>query len=303
MIDFMELKELQKTIQNVTAWQKEVAPVVNAGVKELAQASVNAAGYSKTLMSAVSLSLQSYDFHELSRIYNNAVRTYTSPMVQDAIKVASSISMPEYKSMLTEATQVAKMLRALLSEDLLAQVKAIASSISAIDTEFIVNAGDYAVLDEVDFSDDNSLIPDGKSYSEEELNQELREQIELVKKEKQPLREKFEHLKQKLWLVLLVLQIVLTIPDIPQKIQFYRDLISTASEIQEEASIICFTIKERAYLRESAASDAPKIIVLPYDTALEIVKDIPRWYQVKYVDENGVEYIGWISKISVETGE
>lgn len=303
MIDYMELKELQKTIQNVTAWQKEVAPVMNAGVKGLVQASVNAAGYSKALMSAVSLSLQSSHVYELAQIYNNAVRTYSSPMIQDAIRVAKSLSMPEYKEMLTEATQVAKLLRAMLSEDLLAQVRAIASSISTFDAEYIANAGDYAVLDEVDFSEDNSLIYDGKSYSEEELNQELHRQIELVKKEKQPLREKYEHLKQKLWLVLLVLQIVLTIPDVPQKIQFYKELVWTASEIQEETSKICFTIKECAYLRESAASDAPKIIVLPYDTALEIVKDIPRWYLVKYVDENGVEYIGWISKISVETGE
>lgn len=32
----------------------------------------------------------------------------------------------------------------------------------------------------------------------------------------------------------------------------------------------------------------------------EIIDDIPRWYRVKYDAGGGEEYLGWISKISVE---
>lgn len=59
-------------------------------------------------------------------------------------------------------------------------------------------------------------------------------------------------------------------------------------------------IKERSILREEASSTAARIRYLPYDTPLEIISDIPRWYQVTYTDENGSEITGWISKISVE---
>ena len=54
-------------------------------------------------------------------------------------------------------------------------------------------------------------------------------------------------------------------------------------------------------MREEASSTAARILYLPYDTPLEIIADIPRWYQVKYTKEDGTEIIGWISKISVET--
>ena len=45
------------------------------------------------------------------------------------------------------------------------------------------------------------------------------------------------------------------------------------------------------------------IIGIAYKTYLEIIEDAPRWYKVKFINENGDEIIGWISKISVEIGQ
>lgn len=56
-------------------------------------------------------------------------------------------------------------------------------------------------------------------------------------------------------------------------------------------------------LRQEANSKSKVLQDLPYDTRLEIVDEIPRWYQVRYVDETGKEITGWISKISVESDE
>lgn len=56
-------------------------------------------------------------------------------------------------------------------------------------------------------------------------------------------------------------------------------------------------------MRETANAKGKIIVSIPYDSALEIIDDIPRWYQVKYIDDVGNEYSGWISKICVEKGE
>ena len=93
----------------------------------------------------------------------------------------------------------------------------------------------------------------------------------------------------------------MTLPDVPEKIEFYCNTVAQIQEIYEEKSHICYTIKEQSILRKEANSTAARILYLPYDTPLEIIADIPRWYQVKYTKEDGTEIIGWISKISVET--
>nr|WP_243423764.1 SH3 domain-containing protein [Anaerotignum lactatifermentans] len=63
---------------------------------------------------------------------------------------------------------------------------------------------------------------------------------------------------------------------------------------------MCYTIKEKSYLRAEANAKSKILATLVYDTELEILEDIPRWYKVKYIDETGVETEGWISKISIE---
>ena len=91
------------------------------------------------------------------------------------------------------------------------------------------------------------------------------------------------------------------LPQLPETVDYYRNVVSQIEQVVLQKSQICFTIKEKAFLREEPNSKAKRVVTLPYDTPLEIIETIPRWYQVKYIDENGVEIIGWISKISVET--
>ena len=115
------------------------------------------------------------------------------------------------------------------------------------------------------------------------------------------MRERFEALQQKLWLLLLVFNLIMFLPQLPETVDYYRNVVSQIEQVVLQKSQICFTIKEKAFLREEPNSKAKRVVTLPYDTPLEIIETIPRWYQVKYIDENGVEIIGWISKISVET--
>ena len=92
-------------------------------------------------------------------------------------------------------------------------------------------------------------------------------------------------------------------PQIPETLDFYNHAVSEITAMIQQTNQICYTIRDRSYLRETANAEGKIIISIPYDSALEIIDDIPRWYQVKYNDDDGNEYSGWISKISVEKGE
>ena len=150
---------------------------------------------------------------------------------------------------------------------------------------------------------EGSITFDGVEYTPEELTRELSSQVDSAKKPDLTLREKFEQLQKKMWLLFMLLNLLMAIPDIPEKVEFYSKVITELRITASQQSRICFTIKERAILREEPNSKARRILTLPYDTPLEIVEIIPRWYQVKYTNETGEETIAWISKISVETEE
>ena len=196
--------------------------------------------------------------------------------------------------------QFAEALKLYNSPTVIEQMQYISSAFAPkIDPELIEAAASLD-LSEFRLEDNNSLSFAGVQYTPEALHCELEKQVEIAKKEKGTLREKFEELKKKLWLVLLLLSLISHLPDIPEKVELYHEMVSQALEIAREKDCICFTIKEKNYLREEPNSNAAVILVLKYDTPLEILEDIPRWYQVKYTDESGLETIGWISKISVE---
>lgn len=63
---------------------------------------------------------------------------------------------------------------------------------------------------------------------------------------------------------------------------------------------MCYTTREKSYIRSKADAKSKILATLVYDTELEILEDIPRWYKVKCTDETGTEIEGWISQISVE---
>ena len=198
------------------------------------------------------------------------------------------------------ANQMAKILKMYQTSSFASQMNCILEQLASLDTTLLEKARqfDWSL---VEISDDDVISFDGVDYTPEELNAELNSEVAIVQKDKLTLREKVEWLEKKLWLLLMILNMLMTLPDVPEKIEFYCDTVAQIQEIYEEKHHICFTIKEQSILRKEANSNAARILYLPYDTPLEIIADIPRWYQVKYTDSEGIETIGWISKISVET--
>ena len=186
------------------------------------------------------------------------------------------------------------------SPTIVEQMKFIASAFPDLMDQKLIEAAVSVDLSELQIQENDILSYNGVQYTPDALHSELEQQVALAKSDKASLRARFEELKQKLWLVLLLLNLILLLPDIPEKVEFYHEIVSQALDITREKSRICFTINERSYLREDPNSGARIILVLRYDTPLEILDDIPRWYKVKYTREDGSEEVGWISKISVD---
>lgn len=198
--------------------------------------------------------------------------------------------------------RLSETLEAYQSAPLLRQMEQALSHIPAIDPEL------FEFAKKIDWSDfrfceDGSITFDGTTYAPEKLSDELATQINDVKSGAVSLREKFENLKKRLWLLLLILQLIAFLPEVPTAVEFYGTIASQIEEVIQQKSQICFTIRDTSYLRESANSSAKTILLISYDTPLEIINTIPRWYQVKYSDAEDKTTIGWISKISVEIGE
>ena len=159
------------------------------------------------------------------------------------------------------------------------------------------NAIDFS---EVEILSDMSIKYGETVLSKEEVAQEFELQIEELKQKPRSLYDKFEDVKKKFWLVLLILNLIMFIPQIPETCEFYTDIVAQTKALFLNETELCWIIKEQAYLRETANSKANVICTLSYDTELEIVSEMPRWLEVKYTDKSGDEYTGWISKISVE---
>ncbi|ACV61886.1 hypothetical protein Dtox_0999 [Desulfofarcimen acetoxidans DSM 771] len=149
---------------------------------------------------------------------------------------------------------------------------------------------------------EGTLIYDGHEYTSAELSMELDNEIVLVQTHKS-IPERFEEFKKKYWVIPFIIFILLTLPDVSDKIEYYSEkikaVISTLSPQHEET--FAYVIRDSAVLRESADSKSPQLVRLLYDTKLQMISEMPRWVQVEYIDEQGNSFTGWISKISVTT--
>ena len=231
----------------------------------------------------------------------NALSLYNAPATKEALELLRYAAESNFPQSFALASEWSKLFPAFESQTVMSCAQAMTAVLPQLDTEFL-SAAAKCVMPDFEISENDSLLYEGTEYSSEALSQEFSQQIESASSKKLSLREKLEQLKKKYWLLLLVLKLLLFLPAVPQTFEFYKDVYEQIVTIQQETSTIAFTVRERSYLREDSDGNAAVIIVLKYDTALEILDDIPRWYQVKYTDENGEEIIGWISKISVETG-
>lgn len=181
------------------------------------------------------------------------------------------------------------------------QLKSITASIASNGIPALLEVAKAIDLSKYNIDSDGNLTYKGVEYTQGEVERELDKHVKNEKEGKHSLREKYETLKKKLWFIIALVQLVMILPELPSKYTFYTNLASEIEQVIIQKERICFTIKERTYLRERPNSSARITKVLKYDTPLEILDDIPRWYQVKYTDDDGLEVIAWISKISVET--
>lgn len=147
---------------------------------------------------------------------------------------------------------------------------------------------------------DGTLSYNDKVYNKESLKEEFSKEIECIEKNDNSLYEKKEKFIKKYWLLIFIFHIIfIIIPNFPETYHFYDESLSYISNLFNN-TMFCFVIKEKAAIRSEANSNSKIIKIVLYDEKLEIISDVPRWYQVKYIDENGMQYIGWISKISIE---
>lgn len=153
-------------------------------------------------------------------------------------------------------------------------------------------------IDDVSISENGDLTYQGMTYEKEVVPQELERQVQEVREKDIP--KQLEELKQKHWLLCFIIYILFLIPNIVETTTWYADVGQSMYEAVMDLPEMCYTIKEKSYIRAEANAKSGILATLVYDTKLEILEDIPRWYKVKYIDETGTETEGWISKISVE---
>lgn len=155
-------------------------------------------------------------------------------------------------------------------------------------------------IDDVSISENGDLTYQGMTYERDEVPQAVESQLREIEQNPLPLKHQLEELKQRFWLLFFIVSIALAIPDFMEKINWYADLGKSICEVVLNLPKMGYTIKEKSYIRSEANAKSKILTTLVYDTELEILEDMPRWYRVKYTDETGAEIEGWISKISVE---
>lgn len=257
---------------------------------------------------AVLSQLHQFEQYELMRpqlageAFESALKTINSSAFQTTLAqidaVRNSFVLQESPALL----KLSGVLESYQHTPLLKQMEQAISHLSTLDPA-LFNLAKTVDWTDIQFCEDGSILFDGVNYSPEELPGELEAQISEAKSGTISLREKFEGLKKRLWLLLLILQMILFLPQIPAALEFYGTIVAQIEDVVQQTNQICFTIRESSYLRESANSSAEIALTIPYDTPLEIIETIPRWYQVKYTNADGQTVSGWISKISVEIGE
>lgn len=78
--------------------------------------------------------------------------------------------------------------------------------------------------------DEDTLIYDGQEYTSAELTAELNEEMALVETHK-TFPERFAELKNKFWLIVLIIQLLYIAPDVEDKVKSYTEKIETVISI------------------------------------------------------------------------
>jgi hypothetical protein len=154
-----------------------------------------------------------------------------------------------------------------------------------------------------------SIIYSGIEYSPEDIEQELLTETAILKtvRKKKSLKKLYEECKEKLWLVLFLLSLIISIPEIFQGIEWFSDKFENVfvefNQTEDAFEFIVYTVVESTPLRAEPNGKGKIEKRLRIETELRIISDIPRWYEVEYTLEDGTKIIGWVSKRSVEISE
>jgi hypothetical protein len=153
------------------------------------------------------------------------------------------------------------------------------------------------------------LVYDGIAYTQEELAAELDQEIcayEQVR-EKKSLKDHADDFKAKIWVLLLVLNLIWSLPEAQERVDWFADNVPKIVERFEQSDIaigvFAYTVSESTPLRGTPSGDGKILKRLPIETALKILSDKPRWFEIEYTIDDDTVIVGWVSKRSVEVGE
>ena len=228
---------------------------------------------------------------------NSVSNVIISPVVIDAVSKLYSVTNISAKVMTSSIEQLAKAVEIYKLPAIVSNMEILLSQLE-IDEMYAVD--DIAEFDfsAVEIVDDNTLLINGSRYTSEEIKDTLNVEIRDIKDKGQNITDLIE--KAKGSLIGLLISLLLFIPTVAQAVEFYDDAIPYVKAFFLGENVRCFTIKEYSFLREEANSKAKSLLRIPYDTELEVLEDVSRWYKVRYVNDIGEEIVGWISKVSVE---
>ena len=166
-------------------------------------------------------------------------------------------------------------------------------------------------LSHVDIRDDGVVVCDGETYDSNEFTDALNEQTQLAQN---PAPEKnlilfktilllaffaSKFLNQDSNIFVDFLECIYFLPQLADTTEFYYNGLIQILEKFGLKERHCWSINEYSALRADASIDAKELLSLPYGTQLQVLDEIPCWYQVKFTDQKGNETIGWIAAVDV----
>ena len=234
--------------------------------------------------------------------FANAMSILGSPTIKSQLEQMGKIGKLFEQVNNPALIQMSKIFEAYNSPAVKMQFESI-QSLSQTTLEAVRQAAKSFELNNIEFTNGGAIVYEGVEYSNEAISEELNLQLCEAENNATSLKLTVDKLHEKFWLLILLVQLILFLPQLPETIDFYEGIVSQVYKAICDEPTACYIIKETAFMREEANAKSKVVAKLVYDTALEVLDTIPRWLNVKYTDEEGNEHIGWISKISVEMEE
>ncbi len=146
-----------------------------------------------------------------------------------------------------------------------------------------------------------SFTVDDNEYSPIELANEIVCELNELDKNNKINKETIRKIRAKITTLVFILNLIIfIIPKLPDGIEnaykFYNEFYMTITG----KNIKCYVIVDKAKIYKSNNAKSNVLEILVYDTELEILDDVSRWYKVQFVNEDGKNIIGWVAKRNVE---